>query len=57
MSEPLWGDAGTRLPAGDVPGTRSAPRLEDRDLWLWWLAILGMNMSLQMLAVAIGWED
>ncbi len=29
MSEPLWGDAGTRLPAGDVPGTRSAPRRRD----------------------------
>ncbi len=33
------------------------PALEDRDLWLWWLAILGMNMSLQILEAAIGWED
>jgi MFS family permease len=32
------------------------PALEDRDFRLWWLAMLGMNMSLQMLEVAIGWE-
>jgi hypothetical protein len=25
MSEPRWGDSGTRPPVGDVPGTRSAP--------------------------------
>ncbi len=27
-----------------------------RDFRLWWLAVLGMNLSLQMLEVAIGWE-
>jgi MFS family permease len=32
------------------------PALEDRGFRLWWLAMLGMNMSLQMLEVAIGWE-
>ena len=32
------------------------PALEDRDFRLWWLAMFGMNMSLQMLEVAIGWE-
>jgi MFS family permease len=32
------------------------PALEDRDFRLWWLAMLGMNTSLQMLEVAIGWE-
>jgi MFS family permease len=32
------------------------PALEFRDFRLWWLAMLGMNTSLQMLEVAIGWE-
>ncbi len=32
------------------------PALEYRDFRLWWLGSLGMNMSLQMLEVAIGWE-
>ena len=32
------------------------PALENRDFRLWWLAMLGMNTSLQMLEVAIGWE-
>jgi MFS family permease len=35
---------------------RLGPALEVRDYRLWWLAQLGMNMSLQMLEVAIGWE-
>jgi MFS family permease len=32
------------------------PALENRDFRLWWLGMLGMNTSLQMLEVAIGWE-
>ncbi|HET9898030.1 MAG TPA: MFS transporter [Streptosporangiaceae bacterium] len=32
------------------------PALENRDFRLWWLGSLGMNLSLQMLEVAIGWE-
>jgi MFS family permease len=32
------------------------PALEIRDFRLWWLGMLGMNTSLQMLEVAIGWE-
>jgi MFS family permease len=32
------------------------PALEVRDYRLWWLALLGMGISLQMLEVAIGWE-
>jgi MFS family permease len=32
------------------------PALENRDFRRWWLAMLGMNSSLQMLEVAIGWE-
>ena len=32
------------------------PTLEIRDFRLWWLAMLGMNASLQMLEVTIGWE-
>jgi MFS family permease len=32
------------------------PALEDRDFRLWWLAMLAMSMSLQMLEVAIGWQ-
>jgi MFS family permease len=30
--------------------------MEVRDFRLWWLALLGMGLSLQMLEVAIGWE-
>ena len=32
------------------------PALENRDFRLWWLAMFGVNMSLQMLEVAIGWQ-
>jgi MFS family permease len=35
---------------------RFGPALEVRDYRLWWLALLGMGISLQMLEVAIGWE-
>jgi MFS family permease len=35
---------------------RLGPALEVRDYRLWWLALLGMGISLQMLEVAIGWE-
>ena len=35
---------------------RFGPALEERDFRLWWLALLGMATSLQMLEVAIGWE-
>jgi len=35
---------------------RLGPALEVRDFRLWWLAVLGMWISLQMLEVAIGWE-
>jgi MFS family permease len=36
--------------------SRLGPALEVRDYRLWWLALLGMGISLQMLEVAIGWE-
>jgi MFS family permease len=32
------------------------PALENRDFRRWWLAMFGMNSSLQMIEVAIGWE-
>ena len=35
---------------------RLGPALAERDYRLWWLAFMGMGMSLQMLEVAIGWE-
>jgi MFS family permease len=35
---------------------RIGPALEVRDFRLWWLAVLLMWLSLQMLEVAIGWE-
>jgi MFS family permease len=35
---------------------RLGPALEVRDFRFWWLAVLGMWISLQMLEVAIGWE-
>jgi MFS family permease len=35
---------------------RLGPAMESRDFRLWWLALLGMGVSLQMLEVAIGWE-
>jgi MFS family permease len=35
---------------------RIGPALEVRDFRLWWLALLLMWLSLQMLEVAIGWE-
>ena len=41
-----------RLPRLTVLG----PALGNRDFRFWWLASLGMNMSLQMLEVAIGWQ-
>jgi MFS family permease len=36
--------------------SRLGPALEERDFRLWWLALLGMGIGLQMLEVAIGWE-
>ena len=35
---------------------RFGPALQERDFRLWWFALLGMGISLQMLEVAIGWE-
>ncbi len=35
---------------------RLGPAFEVRDFRLWWLALLGMGISLQMLEVAIGWQ-
>ena len=35
---------------------RLGPALEVRDFRLWWLAFIGMWISLEMLEVAIGWE-
>ena len=35
---------------------RFGPAFEARDFRLWWLALLGMGISLQMLEVAIGWQ-
>jgi hypothetical protein len=35
---------------------RLGPALQERDFRLWWLALLGMGISLQMIEVAIGWE-
>jgi MFS family permease len=32
------------------------PALEERDFRLWWLALLGMGTSLQMLELVIGWQ-
>jgi MFS family permease len=43
-----------RLASGLV--RRLGPALEVRDFRLWWLAVLFMWVSLQMLEVAIGWE-
>jgi MFS family permease len=36
--------------------SRLGPALGIRDFRLWWLALLGMGVGLQMLEVAIGWE-
>jgi MFS family permease len=36
--------------------SRFGPALEERDFRLWWLALLGMTVSLQMLEVLIGWQ-
>jgi MFS family permease len=44
----------TQVPAGAF--RRLGPAFQERDFRLWWLALLGMNVSLQMLEVAIGWE-
>ena len=35
---------------------RLGPALEVRDFRLWWLALLGMGISLQAIELAIGWE-
>jgi MFS family permease len=35
---------------------RLGPALEVRDFRFWWLAFLGLWMSLQMVEVAVGWE-
>ncbi len=35
---------------------RLGPALGERDFLLWWLALLGMDLALQMVEVAIGWE-
>ena len=35
---------------------RLGPALEERDFRLWWLALLGMGISLQMIELVIGWE-
>ena len=35
---------------------RLGPALEERDFRLWWMALLAMGTSLQMIEVAIGWE-
>jgi MFS family permease len=35
---------------------RLGPALGVRDFKLWWLALVGMGISLQMIDVAIGWE-
>jgi MFS family permease len=52
--------ASTSLSFRDLPGRASlrrlGPALQERDFRLWWLALLGMGISLQMLEVAIGWE-
>jgi MFS family permease len=36
--------------------SRFGRAFEERDFRLWWLALLGMGIGLQMLEVAIGWE-
>jgi MFS family permease len=36
--------------------THLGPALANRDFRFWWLASFGMNISLQMLEVAIGWQ-
>jgi Transmembrane secretion effector len=36
--------------------SRLGPALQERDYRLWWLAMLGMELGLQALEVAIGWE-
>jgi MFS family permease len=36
--------------------SRLGSALRERDFRLWWLAVLGMGVSLQMIEVAIGWE-
>ena len=35
---------------------RLGPAFEERDFRLWWLALLGMGISLQMIELVIGWE-
>ena len=35
---------------------RLGPALEVRDFRLWWLALIGMGISLQMIELVIGWE-
>ncbi|MEA2212713.1 MAG: hypothetical protein QOF83_2661 [Solirubrobacteraceae bacterium] len=36
--------------------SRFGPALQERDYRLWWLAMLGMELALQAMEVAIGWE-
>ena len=42
--------------AGGISLAWLGPALEFREFRLWWLASLGMNVSLQMIDVAIGWQ-
>src|SRR6202000_263747 len=35
---------------------RLGPALEVRDFRLWWLGLIGLGVSLQVIEVAIGWE-
>ena len=56
---PRRGQSYAQNPMTQVPVTRLrrlGPALEARDFPLWWLALLGMGVSMQMLEVAIGWE-
>lgn len=36
--------------------SRLGPALAERDFRLWWFAVVAMNLSLQMVDVAIGWQ-
>ena len=37
--------------------SRFGPALAEREFRLWWLASVAMNVGLQMVDVAIGWQD
>jgi MFS family permease len=43
-------------PATNQPPDGWAPALRVRDFRLWWLAQMAVNISLQMIGVAIGWQ-